>query len=168
MTDGLVLDIDLTGLEAAVAELESFPALLGRELTTAMESSLQTLEREVASRTPVNTGQLRSSIGHSIVSPFPDLVGQVGTPKEYGIVMEYGRKPGSRMPPVDAIQYWVVRKLQLSADEAESAAWAIAKSIAKKGIEGRHMFEEGLKVAEPTIQKIFNNAAGRATAQVNE
>lgn len=169
MTDDLVLDIDLTGIEAVQADIAAFPGILGRELTTAMESALQTTEREVAQRTPVNTGQLRSSITHSVLIPFPNLTGSVGTPLEYGITMEYGRKPGSRMPPVAAIAYWLYRKkIVTDYREIRSAAWAVAKSIAKKGIEGRHMFRDGLAAATPTVQQIFNNAVGRATAQVNE
>jgi len=178
MTDDLVLDIDLTGIEAAQSSLDSFQAILGQELTTAMESALQALEREVSSRTPVNLGKLRDSLNHSVTSPFPNLVGAVGTPLEYGITMEYGRKkgnvpPGGRfpenMPPVAAIAYWLYRKkIVTDRREIRSAAYAVAISIAKKGIEGRHMFRDGLTAATPTIQQIFNNAVGRATAQANE
>ena len=163
----LSLDIDVSGLNDVVADVDAFPQDVGRELTIAMESSLQLLEGQVKTRTPVNVGKLRDSIGHSIISQFPNLIGQVGTPLVYGIVMEEGRKPGARMPPVDAIKLWVVRKLGIPADEAEGVAWAVAKSIAKKGIEGKHMFKEGLEVSEPHINTLFDNAIARSVARFN-
>ncbi len=163
----LILDIDLTGIDETVANIDGFPADLGRELGIAMESSLQLLQGQVSDRAPVNVGALRDSINHQIISPFPNLVGAVGTPLLYGVVMEHGREPGGKMPPVDAIKLWVVRKLGLSGDEATSVAWAVAKSIAKKGIEGRHYFKEGLEASEPHINTLFEGAVGRATARAN-
>ena len=167
--EGLVLDIDLRGVEETTANIKGFPNLLSQELNIAMELSLQLLERQVSTRAPKNFGTLRSSINHQIISQFPNLVGSVGTPKEYGIVMEYGSKPykEGRMPPVDAIRIWAVRKLGLSGDEADSAAWAIAKHIAKHGIEGLHYFKEGFEASEPHINQLFNSAVGRATARAN-
>ena len=166
--DGLILDLDISGLQDATADLEAYPQWLGKELTVAMESGLQLLEGQVAERTPVNFGTLRGSISHQIMSPFPNLIGRVGSPLPYAIVMEEGRKPGARMPPVDAIKLWVVRKLQVPPDEAESVAWAVAKSIAKKGIEGKHMFKEGLEASEPHIKRLFDSAIGRATQRFNQ
>lgn len=43
-----------------------------------------------------------------------------------------GRAPGKR-PPIDPIEKWVEQKLGLSGKQANSAAWAIATSMAKKG-----------------------------------
>jgi enoyl-CoA hydratase/carnithine racemase len=56
----------------------------------------------------------------------------------YGLPVEFGRKAG-RMPPVDAIRLWVVRKLQITGDEADKAAWAIARHIGARGTEGAYM-----------------------------
>ena len=168
MTDDLILDIDTSGISQMIAEMEGFPLQLCLEMTVAMRAALQFLEGQVASRTPVNTGQLRASITHEIINPWPNLIGQVGSPKEYAIVMEFGRRPGARMPPVDAIQYWVVRKLGIPTEEAESVAWAIAKHIARHGIEGHYMFKEGLEFSEPYINQLFNNAMNRAVQRFNQ
>ena len=165
--DALILDIDLTGVEEAIANIDGFPSDLGRELTLAMKSSLQFLEGQVSTRAPVNVGPLRDSITHQIITPFPNLVGSVGSPLVYAPVMEYGRKPGGKMPPVDAIKLWVIRKLQVPIEEAESVAWAVAKHIAKHGIEGKHYFKEGLEASEPHINTLFANAVARATARAN-
>ena len=168
MTDGLILDIDLSGIDETTADMETFPIDLGRELTLAMNQSLDFVRGQVAVRTPVNVGTLRDSLNYQIISPFPNLVGAVGSPSVYAPVMEFGRKPNSRMPPVDAIALWAVRKLGLSPEEAEGAAWAIAKSIAKKGIEGKYMFKEGFEVSTPHVNQLFDSAVARATARAND
>jgi hypothetical protein len=175
MTDDLILDIDTTGLQDVLADVDAFPQDVARELTIAMESALQFVEKQVAARTPVNEGFLRGSINHLILSYFPDIIGEVTTPMDYAIVIERGRKPGSRMPPIDAIQQWAVRKLGLSPDEAASAAWGIAKSIAKHGFSekgevgprGKRMFEEGFEVSKPYVNTLFDNAIARSVARFN-
>jgi len=60
------------------------------------------------------------------------------------------------MPPVEAIEYWVVRKLGVSGPEASSVAFAIANAIKARGTKGVFMFQEGLKAATPTIKKILS------------
>lgn len=51
-------------------------------------------------------------------------------------VLETGRKPG-KMPPVGAIQQWIVDK---PLDERKGLAWAISKVIAR---DGTKLFQEG-------------------------
>jgi hypothetical protein len=168
MTDGLSLDVSVQGLEETAASVDAYPQFVSQELTLAMNKALQLLEGQIASRTPVNTGQLRQSITHQILSPFPNLVGSVGSPQPYAPVMEEGRRPGAKMPPVDAIKLWVVRKLGIPPEEADGVAFVIARSIARKGIEGRHMFQEGLEVSEPHINQLFNEAIARSIQRFNE
>lgn len=51
----------------------------------------------------------------------------------YWKFFELGRRPG-RMPPVSAIEKWIqTKKLIPRTPRRNGAAWAIAKSIAKKG-----------------------------------
>jgi len=64
---------------------------------------------------PVNTGALRSSITAQFNATRGEAV--VGTPLVYAIVMEQGRRAGSRMPPVDALIPWVRRKLKPKFDK---------------------------------------------------
>ncbi len=175
--DDLILDIDLTGLDETIASVDGFPADLGRELTLAMKSSLSYLHGAVVSRTPVFMGHLSESINYQIISPFPNLVGSVGAPASpYLLAIEHGRKPG-KMPPVEAIKFWVHRQkyFDVPEEEEESVAWAIAKNIAKRGFSpkgnvgptGAKMFQEGLEASEPHINTLFANAVGRATARAN-
>lgn len=168
MTDDLILDIDLSGLEEVTADMAGFPTLLGREMTTAMDAGLQFLKGQIKVRTPVNEGKLKGSINHQIISPFPNLAGLVGSPLPYSIVVEKGRRPGQRMPPVDALAIWAIRVLGVSREESQRVGWAIAKHIAKHGTEGKFMFKEGLEASELQIQKLFDNAIARAVGRVNQ
>ncbi len=177
--DGLILDLDVSGLQDATADLEAFPQWLGKEMTVAMDKGLSVLHQQVVERTPTDSDTLRGGIYRENESPYPNLVGRVGAPAgaaAYAIVIEKGRKPNSRMPPVDAIEKWVFRNLQLPPDEVEGAAWAIAKSIAKRSFSPEHdvgptgakMFKEGLEASEPHIKTLFDNAIARATQRFNE
>ena len=79
---------------------------------------------------------------------------------QYADVIEWGRKPGARMPPPDAIEQWIrIKPLKLRNRQGEfikstesnikSAAWAIAKSIGENGIEGIHYYREAIQDTWP-------------------
>ena len=58
--------------------------------------------------------------------------------EEHLLYVEGGRRAGARMPPITPIMHWVFRHLGVdNVKEAKSIAFAIAKSIAKKGIQAR-------------------------------
>lgn len=175
LSDGLVLNIDLSGVEETQANIAGLPADLELALTVAMNKSLALTEQQVTGRMGVgahkrglNTGAARSSINYQFLSPFPNLVGSVGSPLEYVPVIEYGRKPGGKFPPVDAIRLWVKRKLGVPEKEIDSVAFLVGRHIAKYGTEGVHMFKEGFEAAEPHIINLFNNAVRGATARAND
>jgi hypothetical protein len=163
-------------MEDVIADVETFPQSVSHELNLAMEKSLQLLRTQVEDRTPKNVGTLKGSINHQIISPFPNLVGSVGSAGHpYVLAIEYGRKP-RKFPPVDAIRLWVHQKLKLRGKEADSAAFLIARSIAKKGFSPKHavgptgarMFEKGLEVSEPHINQLFNSAIARSVQRFNQ
>jgi len=54
-------------------------------------------------------------------------------PALYADVIEYGRAPGS-MPPVEALEKWVMRKLGIEKKKAKSVCWAIAMAIKQRGM----------------------------------
>jgi hypothetical protein len=59
--------------------------------------------------------------------------------RQYSEQLVYGRRPGA-MPPIAPLERWAQVKLGLSGTEARSAAFAIAKKIAKEGTE---IYKEG-------------------------
>jgi hypothetical protein len=86
-----------------------------------------------------------------------------GDAGQYADVIEFGRKPNSRMPPVSAIEQWIrIKPLKLRNRQGEfikstesaikSAAYAIAKSIGEKGIEGIHYYQDAINDTWPEYQ----------------
>lgn len=55
----------------------------------------------------------------------------------YAAVIEYGRTPGSRPPPVEPIARWAQRRLSLPYEQARGIAFGIARSIGRRGLKGR-------------------------------
>ena len=55
----------------------------------------------------------------------------------YAGVIEYGRRPGARMPPEDAIARWAQRKLGLPYKRARAVAFVMRRAIARRGLAPR-------------------------------
>jgi hypothetical protein len=140
-------------------------------MDAAMTETVMLLERETKRRTPVGvTEALRGSIAGEVrygqTADRGVLLGGVGTPMAYGAVVEHGRKPGGKMPPIDALELWVRRKVWMdggdggrrrpTVQQARGIAFAIARKIAREGTEGVHMFEEALRENEDKVRSIWN------------
>lgn len=78
-----------------------------------------------------------------------------GDAGKYADVIEFGRRPGAKMPPTAAIEQWIrIKPLKLrnkqgafikSTESAiKSAAYAIAKSIGENGIQGINYYAEAI------------------------
>jgi len=74
---------------------------------------------------------------------------------KYADVIEFGRTPGAKMPPIQPIIDWIkIKPLKLRNRQGEfikstesaikSAAFAIAKTIGKNGIEGINYYSEAI------------------------
>jgi hypothetical protein len=74
---------------------------------------------------------------------------------KYADVIEFGRRPGAKMPPVSAIEKWLKLKpiklrnrqgefIKSTESAIKSAAYAIAKSIGEKGIQGINYYGEAI------------------------
>jgi hypothetical protein len=132
---------------------------MAKAMDSAMEGSLLAVEEQVAARTPSNTGILRGSIAHDIYGKPPDFYGEVFTPESlYGMPVEYGRAPG-RLPDVETLAYWVIRRGLAAGAEATRVAGAIAHYIARHGTKGAFMFRDGLAAAEPVVTQLWEAVA---------
>lgn len=70
--------------------------------------------------------------------------------------LEYGRKPNSKMPPIQDIKDWikikpVIPKGTRKLPNTEQLAYLISKSIAKKGLPARHYLEKTVNSLNFTI-----------------
>ena len=95
-------------------------------------------------------------LSNSIENKVTNMRGEVGiygNAMKYGYVQEFGRKPGGRMPPVDALKGWARRRLG-----DENLAFPVARSIAKKGTKPQPFFEPGVKQSMPSVNKFIEKA----------
>jgi hypothetical protein len=172
MTPATVRDdyaIVLDGFEefqAALQHLGDGSGAVGREIETAMQAALDVLGQQIDARTPVNIGALQASRSSDVYGTAMQMFGVTMTPLAYGWPMERGRAAG-KMPPVDALEYWVKRKgVTFAGKTPRQTAWIIARAIAKgttqhqrKG--GDKMYLEGTAAARPYVERIFDDLVDR-------
>jgi len=154
MAEGLVLDVNIDEILEFASDLANGPRVIARNMRATMRKSLPVLEHSIVARTPVNIGALRGSISHEMRGQGVDLYGRVFSPLEYGAAVERGRRPG-RMPPIDAIQYWVERKGIAGDEDPRQVAFLIARAIGRRGTKGAFMFRDGLEAARPRVVRLW-------------
>ena len=156
MSEYFAIEVDTSAIDEFVDDLGQVPESLGRHLHNAMDGTLDLLIDWTSAETPVNYGLLRGSWTKEISGEAVNLTGEMFTPLIYGWPVEQGRRPG-KMPPVDAIKIWARRKLGLSGEELDQAAFLIARAIGKRGTEGAHMVEQAYNRARsgPEIERIW-------------
>ena len=142
--------IYVEGLDELLRKMDRLPADVQRECLKAMQSASLDIIADAKGNLRVNksvvTGNLRAS---GKVQKVDDKTLDVGffssdSEKGYASYVEYGRKPG-KMPPPDILEAWAYKKYRLSHKEARSKAWAMARSIAKKGTKARPYFEPAVE-----------------------
>ena len=143
--------IYVEGLDELLRKMDRLPAEVQRECFKAMQTASLDIIADAKSNLRVNgsvvTGNLRAS---GKVQKVDDKTLDVGffssdvKDKGYARYVEYGRKPG-KMPPPDILEAWAYKKFRLSHKEARSMAWALARSIAKKGTKARPFFEPAVE-----------------------
>lgn len=85
-------------------------------------------------------------------------------------IIEDGRRAGARMPPVNALIPWVKRKglgrkgrLKKLGDQAlRGVAWAVARSIAKRGLRAHHVFRGAGAEIDRIVRAEVAGAVNRA------
>jgi len=180
-------DFNIPDLYKDMVALAGGHGPLAREIRSTLWTAVNLLAEQIVVRTPSNTGNLSGAIAHDKEVSYGQGVWEAvvtdgGVP--YGLPVNYGRKPGRR-PPIDDIEYWVIRKrIQWMVPRKSGArpattremAWAIAMSIALNGTFRRgtfnddgtfshpgppQMFERGMEAAAPHIDKMFEKLMDR-------
>lgn len=141
--------------------------IVNRNVVAAMHRATLITERNVKENTPISHGTLVRSIASDVSTSGVSVVGKVGTPLEYAEVVEKGRKPG-KFPNIENLELWVQRTFQVSGTELRRLTFRIARSIKKKGIRGRKMFEIGLNESRPKINKIFKRVGAKIASELND
>ena len=143
--------IYVEGLDELLRKMDRLPADVQRECFKAMQTASLDIIADAKTNLRVNgsvvTGNLRAS---GKVQKVDDKTLDVGffssdaRDKGYASYVEHGRKPG-KMPPPDILEAWAYKKFRLSHKEARSAAWALARSISKKGTKAHPFFEPAVE-----------------------
>ena len=164
---------------------KSGPQIVERELHGWLDDGLSYVEHKVIDRSPVNTGLFRGSVYSDVTVVDADVFrgahaeGFVSSsdyePKVWAL--EWGREPGGKMPPIEAIALWVKRKglagtysvktkkrqggRAQRGKEDTSLAWAIAIHIARYGTKAIGMFQKAYEESKDYVEKTAGEAVDR-------
>lgn len=159
------MSVDANSVIAFVEKLHQFDSTLNSEARRTMQQSVDVMEAQIAAYTPVNTGTLRAGTTTDILGRGFNVQGVIVNPLTYAVAVENGRKPG-RMPPIDAIQLWVIRKGIAGRDDSRSVAFLIARAIGRRGTKGAFMFKKGYQAALPTVKQLWSDFPGRVVRRL--
>jgi hypothetical protein len=156
-------------LKIRIAGLTEAPAELQAAMMAGIELGLDRVglrgEQLLAMHTPVGaTGNLSQGIFSQFhkEGPLMHEVIAVGPPADvYAAYVEDGTRP--HMPPPSALLLWVKQKLHIGNEkEALSIAFAISRSIAKRGTQGAHMFNQAFQQLEQEAPGIIERQVATA------
>jgi hypothetical protein len=163
--------------------MDEYEALLNEYAATVVERAQSNLRikrrvrgkvvNRVASGTLLNSLTYKLRIRYN--KPTIDFTVKDAAGK-YADVIEYGRKPGAKMPPVKAIEQWIrIKPLKLRNRQGEfikatesaikSAAFAIAKSIGENGIEGINYYQDAINDTWPDYSEQLFQAYAKGVEQ---
>jgi len=148
-----------------------FPAAVRSVTVGVMQIIVMRLEGEVVQRTPRGVGGaagLAGSIFGEVEAYGRQVTGIVGTPLEYGQVVELGRRPGQRRPPTAALIPWVRSILGVDPRRLEQVAWAVGTKIARKGTKGAFMFKRAWRATEGWAATMIKTIPARVKRKVNK
>lgn len=150
--------IDIRGAAELARAWAEAPDLVAEELTRATWEAELLLQREIQDRTPTGaTGLLRESISTREPRRLDRaIIGEVGTSIAHAVPVELGTRP--HFPPIAPLQDWAEAKLGLDADAARGAAFAIARTIARRGTKGAFMFQHGFARARAQVVQMYDQA----------
>lgn len=117
--------------------------------TAILQTLAGDLEREVATRTPINTGLLRNSVFAEVRGAselFPGrLVAGIG--ETYASFLEFGTRP--HWPNLQALRLWAKRKFSLRTEtEVNRVAFLVGRKISQRGTKAHRMLERGVSAVD--------------------
>jgi hypothetical protein len=162
------LALSAHSLAALTRGFQQAPAVAERELTAAATEATMLLEREVKDTWPTGVFNSRQQIASDVFSTPAGVLGVVGTPSVYALVIEDGRRPGKGVSKEgrEALAMWAVGILGVTPKEAPGVAFLISRKIKAKGIAAKHPFQNALQKHEPHVLRMFEDACGRVASHL--
>lgn len=162
--------------------LNRYPQVAETNLRRALTASLLMIEADAKRNVPQDTRRLAGSISHEIVGVYPNLVGRVGPSVQYGVVVEFGRRPHRPPPPVGALMGWVRRHWRpafvgplqtgqrrprrtagrnVTQKMIRGRAFVLARAIGRRGIPARPYLRPAYRSNEARIVALFGRLGAR-------
>lgn len=126
------------------------PAQIDQRGRAALLEATAYLKGEVQKGTPVDRGIGRGSVVAQVNGSGLELTGKVVSIEAHMVVLELGRRPGSRPPPTGPIAAWLSRH-----GSDPKLAFVVARAIGKRGMPARHMFQQAAERGRATVEQIF-------------
>lgn len=154
------MSADFEDLDKLEKRFRDAPDKFNEAMKEFLNGGVLIVERRVKELTPVNTGTLRSSIGHEIRGNGAEMQGIVGTAQKYAPFVELDTKP--HWPPFRPISFWVKRKLGVSGQALYAVTRGVQRKIARRGTKGAHMFERAFNETQDEIKNLWDEVWQRA------
>lgn len=155
--------------------LNRAPLLLAIEIHRALQISTLAIEADARRGAPQDTRRLHSSINSRVEGTYPNLIGVVGPSVRYGANVEFGRRAGGKMPPVDALLGWVRRhtpagslpRAGQSRDRyLRGRAFALARAIQRRGIRPQPYLQPALNQNRVRVEQAFRRLGLRVVSSL--
>lgn len=135
-------EIDNGSLSKAIQNIQLYGRKKQEDIVKTINKSAVNIDKNaklnLTENDSINTGALRAAMAvNPAITSKP--VAEVFNNLKYAAFVEYGRRSG-KMPPIDAIEYWVRRKLGITAKESRQVAFQIARAIARNGTKPKPFF----------------------------
>lgn len=153
------MNLDIQFDTSALPRLEAMPkklrVALGRAVALTAQEGAADMKMELARQRIAARSTLINSVKADRVD---DLTWTLGPHVNYARAVFEGRTPGGKMPPWRSILDWMKAR-RIGSDRR--TAWAIARSIGRRGIKGRDY-------VTPVVDRARVRLAERGAAAVNE
>ena len=172
------IGVDVSQLEALARKFPGVKWIVNRAERRTLELIMQMLLNlavDITHRKELsNTGAYVTSLGTEVRGTPTNFRGILTPAARHGYFVEHGRKPG-KMPPRDAIELWVKRKLGITNQrDVESVAYLVRRAIGAKGTikrfgyKGGEVLADTVKQGRPKIQKMWADMGTWLDAQITQ
>lgn len=154
-TISITVDFSQVNALARRMGIDAKPAIL-HEMTTAMHRVVIKGERQAKSTAKHDTGDNRRRHTSTVEPVSGGVLGTIGTNSPHGPTVEFGRRPGAKMPPKGVLLGWM-RRHNVPADRE----FVLRRAIARRGILGDHNIQHTVEGLVPDLRHQFGGVGPR-------
>lgn len=125
-------------------------------LSAASEIGMKSIQGALSEH--IFTGRTRDSFDIMISEDYAEIVSPLASAQ----VLNDGRRPGNRMPPVDALVEWGAAHGFTTKGEL----FLLARAIGIHGFAGLHFMEKAVEDIEAAMPRVLAEAGDRVTIQI--